>query len=64
MTPSVISTYDICVYFQKGDIIILPDDHIKIILHKFFQDYNEGYLMKTLNRNEKIVLNNILIIML
>jgi hypothetical protein len=36
MTPSVISTYDICVYFQKGDIVILPDDHIKIILHKFF----------------------------
>ena len=36
MTPAIITTYDICRYFQKGDIAILPEDHIKVILHKFF----------------------------
>jgi hypothetical protein len=42
MTPSIITTYDICEYFQKGDIAILPDDHIKLILHKFFTRLQRG----------------------
>ena len=42
MTPSVITTYDICEYFQKGEIAILPDDHIKLILSKFFTRLQRG----------------------
>jgi hypothetical protein len=42
MTPAIITAYDICEYFQKGDIAILPDDHIKFRLHKFFTRLQRG----------------------
>ena len=42
MTPAIISTYDICNYVQKGDIAILPESHVKVILHKFFTRLQRG----------------------
>jgi hypothetical protein len=53
MTPSVISTYDICLYFQKGDIVTLPDDHIKIILHKFFSRLQRGLSAEETKQTQK-----------
>jgi hypothetical protein len=42
MTYANISTSDICEYFQNGDITALPDEHIKIIVHKLFSRLQRG----------------------
>jgi hypothetical protein len=42
MTHASINTSDICEYFLKGDITTLPDEHIKLILHKLFSRLQRG----------------------
>ena len=42
MTPTSLTTTNMCRYLQQGDITFIPDDHIKQILHTFFDNLQQG----------------------
>ena len=64
MTPAILTTTNICMNFQQGDITFIPDDHITTIQRRFLDKLQKGLSVEETMQKRIDCINNILIIML